>query len=244
MDLSLLVNHRDGCEVRETDPVDTSSADPPTEPIRVAIVDDHAIARYGIEHILTGQPGFEIVCSAESLAEFERAEAQSDVVMLDLLLGDGRLKPDRIAHLAARYPVLMLSANAGYRDIVAAVGAGASGYLTKSASDEDYVEAIRTVAVGDFFLSPQLADAIAAYVRKCPGGSPVLSPREQETLSCIARGLTIKQTARQMAVAQHTVDAFIKRIRGKIGPGTMVHIVLEAIRLGEIDPDTPPSGEN
>jgi DNA-binding NarL/FixJ family response regulator len=243
VDLSLVVNRRNGSKARDMDPTVTPAANSPADTIRVAIVDDHAIARYGVEHVLGRQPGFEIVCSVDSLDGFEHAQVQPDVVVLDLLLSDGRLKPDRIAGLAARYPVLMLSAKGEYRDIVAAVGAGASGYLTKGAPDEDYIDAVRTVAAGDFFLSPQLADAITAHVRKYPDGSPVLSPREQETLYYVAQGLTLGQAARRMAVAQNTVEAYVKRIRGKIGPGTLVHLVLKAIQLREIDPETPPSGE-
>jgi DNA-binding NarL/FixJ family response regulator len=231
-------HRRDGSENEEIDRVDTLPAHPPSETIRVAIVDDQPVARRGVEHILTRQPGFEIACSAESLAEFENAPGQPDVMILDLLLGEGRVHPDRIARLAARYLVLMISAWAEPRDIVAAVGAGASGYLTKNAPDEEYIEAVRTVAAGDLFLSSQLADAIAVYASKDPDGSPVLSPREQETLRYIAQGLSLKQVARQMAVSLHTVEENVKRIRAKIGPGTLVRLVVDAIKAGLIDLET------
>ena len=205
-------------------------------PIKVAIVDDHAIARYGIEQILARQPGFAVVCSVGSLAELELDAVRPDIVVLDLMLGESRVAPGQVKELCARYRVLMLSANARYRDIINAEQAGAS-YLAKAAADEDYIDAIRVVAAGGRYLSRQLADVIAAVDARYPGGIPALSSRERDILNCIAQGLTYRKTANELGISENTVPDYIKRIHDKIGPGTMAHTMLTAIILGEIDPE-------
>jgi DNA-binding NarL/FixJ family response regulator len=208
--------------------------------IRVAILDDHPVARWGVEHILERQPGVEVVCSAGSLAELERAAAAPDVVIVDLYLEGGRPSLQTVEALAARCRVLVMSASGRRADVLAALRAGADGYLTKLASDEAFLAGVERVAAGELFLSSQLADMLHADLgAAAAGGGPRLAPREEETLRYVAHGFTHAQTATRMGVSQATVETYIKRIRHKLGLGNKADLTRKAIELGQADAPDP-----
>jgi two-component system, NarL family, nitrate/nitrite response regulator NarL len=220
--------------------------------IRLGIVDDHPIARYGVERIFASSARVTVVGSAGSLRELRqlvepgqpglpgepgqpgepgRPAAAPDVILLDLYLdGPAGRTVAAIGELAARCPVLVMSASARQADVLAAIGAGAAGYLVKQATGDAFTEAVTTVAAGGFYLSPQLADIIDA------GPPPTLAPREAEALRLIAQGFTQAQTAARMRVSPATVDTYVKRIRHKLGPGNKADLTRRAIELGQLDP--------
>jgi DNA-binding NarL/FixJ family response regulator len=202
--------------------------------VRVAIVDDHPIARYGVERIF-GSPGdVSVICSVSSLAELASSAAEPDVIILDLYLdGPTRLTTASIAAMSRRCPVLVMSASGLQADVLAAIRAGAAGYLVKQAADDAFREAVATVAAGGFYLSPQLADLIDADQRL--GETPAaLAPREEETLRYIAQGFTQAQAAARMGVSPGTVDTYVKRIRAKLGVGNKADLTRTAIELGQL----------
>lgn len=214
-----------------------SGADSVPPKTRIAIVDDHPIARYGLQLILGQGRQVEVVCSAGSLGQLEAAGVEFDVVILDLDLEDGRLAPAAIAALAARRPVLIISASARPEDALVAISAGASGYVTRSASGDAFLEAVQTVMAGGLYLPAQLADLIRVAA-DCPEPTTAqlaLSPREIETLHHIAQGLTQAQAAQRMGVSPNTIDAYIKRIRRKIGPGNKADLTRRALQLGHLN---------
>ena len=129
--------------------------------------------------------------------------------------------------------MLIVSASRAPADVLAAMQAGASGYLTKQAGEEAYATAIRSVAAGTFYLSAQLADLIqAATLGQAPARpQETLSPREQEALGYIARGFTHQQTATRMGVSKATVDTYIARIRTKLQLGNKAELALAALRF-------------
>ncbi|HLH82652.1 MAG TPA: response regulator transcription factor [Trebonia sp.] len=208
----------------------------PEPPIRIAIVDDHPVARYGMERIFDARvgpdgPELDVVCAVASLDELHARESAPDVVILDLYLDHGRLTADQIAEVTRRCPALVVSASARQLDVFAAIKAGASGYLVKSAEAETFSEAVRTVAAGGFYVSSQLADLIDTSA----AGEPIsLAPREREALSLIAQGFTQAQAATRMGVSPATIDTYIKRIRRKLGPGNKADLTRRAIELGEV----------
>jgi len=199
--------------------------------LRVAIVDDHPVARYGLAAILSAVEDMEIAATVAGCAELPLDEAgavAADLVIVDLYLSGGTPALDDITRLSARRPVLVVSASRAPADVLAAMQAGASGYLTKHAAREAYLTAIRSVASGGFYLSAQLADLLHAAT-----GTPKqteLSPREQEALAYIARGFTHQQTATRMGVSKATVDTYIARIRTKLGLGNKAELTLAALR--------------
>jgi len=120
--------------------------------------------------------------------------------------------------------------------VLSAIRAGASGYLIKSAEISAFVEAIRTIAAGDFYISSQLADLLDSGPANGPGAPPIsLAPREREALSLIAQGFTQAQAATRMGVSPATIDTYVKRIRRKLGPGNKADLTRRAIELGEVD---------
>jgi DNA-binding NarL/FixJ family response regulator len=203
--------------------------------IRVAIVDDHPIARCGMERIFDSSPGLEVVCAMASLAELE-ARAVPDVAILDMYLDRGRLSVTEIMSVAQTCPVLVVSASARHQDVLAAIRAGASGYLIKTSAVEAFAEAVRTVAAGGFYVSSQLADLIDTSAADGAEGAPIsLAPRERQALSLIAQGFTQSQAARRMDISPATIDTYLKRIRRKLGAGNKAELTRRAIELGEVE---------
>lgn len=208
----------------------------PGAPIRVAIVDDHPVARCGMEHIFDAEPELRVVgtvaCLAELQAGLQSGDIAPDVVILDLYLDNGRLSSGQIAEVTRCCPVLVVSVSARRQDVLAAIRAGASGYLVKTAAVDAFAAAVRTVISGGFYVSSQLADLIDASTAADP---TALAPRERQALSLIAQGFTQAQTAVRMGVSPATIDTYIKRIRRKLGPGNKAELTRRAIELGELD---------
>ncbi len=208
----------------------------PAPTIRVAIVDDHPVARFGMQRIFDSEPELEVVAAVASLGEFSALPSAPDVLILDLYLDHGRLTAAQIAAVIRPCPALVVSASARQHDVLAAIGAGASGYLVKTAPVEAFTEAVRTVVAGGFYISSQLADLIDTSAGDAEGSQPIgLAPRERETLSLIAQGFTQAQAASRMGVSPATIDTYIKRIRRKLGPGNKADLTRRAIALGEVD---------
>jgi DNA-binding NarL/FixJ family response regulator len=203
--------------------------------LRVAIVDDHPVVRHGIASILAGVDDIVVgaaVSSPDELPRTASGDLETDVILFDLYQPDGRPAFAAIRELSTQCPVLIISVSGDPAEVVAAMQAGASGYLTKHASEEAYASAIRSVAAGTFYFSAHLADLIQAATVECPTPYPqkALSQREQQTLEYIARGLTHQQAATRMGVSKTTVDTYIARIRTKLHLGNKAELALAALR--------------
>jgi two-component system, NarL family, nitrate/nitrite response regulator NarL len=203
--------------------------------MRVAAVDDHPVARYGLAAILSEAPDTQVVAVVADPAELPRdasGAVTADVVIVDLYLTDTAPALDVIAELSASVPVLVVSASQEPADVLAAMQAGASGYLTKRAPQTHYLSALRTVHGGGFHLSAQLADLIQAATQGIgqATGRAELSPRERQVLAYIARGFTHQQAATRMGVSTATVNTYVVRIRAKLGLGNKAELALAALR--------------
>jgi DNA-binding NarL/FixJ family response regulator len=206
--------------------------------LRVAIVDDHPVARQGLTAILAAAEDLTVTCAVEDCTLLPRNEAgkvDADLVILDLYLANGEPALAAISELSDVVPVLVVSASRKPIDVLAAMQAGASGYVTKQTTEEGYLTAIRSIATGGFHLSAQLADLIqAATLSSHPTAAPAeherLSRREQEALGFVARGFTHQQTASRMGVSKSTVDTYITRIRGKLHLGNKAELTMAALR--------------
>jgi DNA-binding NarL/FixJ family response regulator len=207
----------------------------PADPIRVAVVDDHPIALAGVEQVLLPFPDLRVVALAASVAELvpslDAGRGDLDVLLLDLYLKDGPPAIAEVAQASRIVPVLVLSASRRGGDVLAAIRAGAAGYLTKHAAGDQFAQAIRTVAAGGFFVSPELADMIRTEPHAPPSPAPSLSARERETLTWIALGYTHDQTARRMSVSKATVDTYVQRIRVKLSLGNKAQLTRAAIEV-------------
>jgi len=195
---------------------------------RVFIVDDHGLFRSGVRSELVDE--VEVVGEAEDVepAIEQIARLLPDVVLLDVHLpgGGGHLVVTAIkaAHPQVRF--LALSASDAPEDVIAVIRAGARGYVTKTISGADLVDAVRRVAVGDTVFSPRLAgfvlDAFAA-VGPEGGGRPSfdpeldqLTPREREVLRLIARGYTYREIARELYISVKTVESHVSSVLRKL----------------------------
>ena len=204
--------------------------------IQVAIVDDHPLARRGMAAILAEAGDITIAQSTPSpveLLETAQRGVVADVVLLDLYHGDDEPCLPILAELRTVAKVLVVSASARPADVLGAIRAGASGYVTKLADPSMLVSAVRTVAAGGFALSSQLADILQSELANPAPAGPAqspLSPREEQALTLIAKGFTHAQTATRMGVSKATVDTYVERIRAKLQVGNKADLTRAALR--------------
>jgi DNA-binding NarL/FixJ family response regulator len=208
--------------------------------ICVAIVDDHPIARLGLASVLSEVDGFSVVAAVDGPNSLrEQLTTTPDVLLLDLY-HDGRPCVDDVLSLSSTMRVLVMSVSDAPQDVLGAIRAGARGYITKRAQPDQFATAVETVAEGGFWLSPNLADIPRTQlVALSPGQLPTtsnvrLSPREEQALDLIARGLTHAQAATRMGVSKTTVDTYVERIRAKLHIGNKADLTRAALlRLKE-----------
>lgn len=209
-----------------------------SELIQVAIVDDHPVARRGLQSILAEAGDIQVSAAVATPAELSLAglgEVRPDVIMLDLYLDGDEPCLDVIPTLRQDHKVLVVSASGRPADVLGALRAGACGYVTKLADPLMLVAAVHTVASGGFALSSQLADILRGELARVPAaagaapGTPALSRREEEALELIARGLTHAQAASRMGVSRATVDTYVERIRAKLHVGNKAELSRAAI---------------
>ncbi|MBT0567494.1 response regulator transcription factor [Williamsia sp. CHRR-6] len=210
--------------------------------IRVMVVDDHPMWRDGVARDLTDE-GFEVVATAESVrAVTARVGAVSpDVVLMDMQLPDGT-GVDATAAVAQASPssrVLVLSASAERDDVLAAVKAGASGYLVKSASREELVAAVRATADGQAVFTPGLAGLVLGEFRRIAtdgGGDdpelPALTTRETEVLRLVAKGLSARQIGTRLTLSHRTVENHVQSTLRKLQLANRVELTRYAIEHG------------
>ncbi|MBU1879717.1 MAG: response regulator transcription factor [Chloroflexi bacterium] len=204
--------------------------------IRVLIADDHAVVRRGLKQIL--QDTHEMVVAGEALngqevLEKVRAEAW-DVVVLDIAMpGRGGLDIlKELKHERPQLPVLVLSMYAEDQFAVRVLKAGASGYLTKDSAPDELVKAVRKVVNGGKYVSPFLAEKLAAEINTDSSRLPheTLSDREFQVLRLIATGKAVKEIAAELALSTKTISTYRARILHKMNLTTTAELIHYAMR--------------
>ncbi|MDL5201085.1 response regulator transcription factor [Streptomyces sp. ALI-76-A] len=216
-------------------------------PIRVMVVDDHPMWRDAVARDLD-QAGFDVVATAgDGEQAVRRAKAAApDVLVLDLNLpakpGVQVCKELVAANPALR--VLVLSASGEHADVLEAVKSGATGYLLKSASTEELLDAVRRTAVGDPVFTPGLAGLVLGEYRRLASEpapattdtdrpkAPQLTERETEVLRLVAKGLSYKQIAERLVISHRTVQNHVQNTLGKLQLHNRVELVRYAIERG------------
>ncbi|MFC7303106.1 response regulator [Streptomyces monticola] len=191
----------------------------PEAPIRLLLADDHPVVRAGLRAVLDTEADFRVVAEAASaeLAVELAATEDLDVVLMDLQFGPGRMHgAEATAAIAAREGaprVLVLTTYDTDADILAAVEAGAAGYLLKDAPPEELAAAVRTAAAGQSALAPAIAHRLMDRMR-APGEA--LSRRELEVLRLVADGLSNQQISKQLFLSQATVKSHLVHVFAKL----------------------------
>jgi DNA-binding NarL/FixJ family response regulator len=193
---------------------------------RVFLVDDHALFRSGVRNELEGK--VDIVGDADDIAPAVAGITATgpDVVLLDVHLpsGGGQEVLAEVARTAPQVRFLALSASDAPEDVIAVIRAGARGYVTKTISAPDLVDAIRRVAGGDAVFSPRLAGFVLDAFASMPGAAPPvvdpeleqLTSREREVLRLIARGYTYREVGRELFISVKTVESHVSSVLRKL----------------------------
>lgn len=215
-----------------------------SEPIRVLIVDDHAIVREGIRRVLDGDPGFDVVAEASSAADALEAVAETrpDVVLLDLGLGDvGGLEALRLLRESDAQPrVLVLSMHDDAEYVRRAVEAGVDGYLLKDEAEPAMLRtAVRTVCGGSSYFSATAAATLAAALRPAPERADIeadplapLTDRELEILRLVATGRSNKEMAARLGISRRTVETHRENLMRKLEIRSVAGLTRLALEQG------------
>lgn len=209
--------------------------------INVMVVDDHPIVRSGIVGLLETEPDFDVVGEAVSgeQALALAAEVNPDVVLMDLRMpGIGGVEATR--QLTARNTGLRVLIFTTYEDddqILAAIEAGANGYLVKAAPAEELAAGIRAVAAGQTVLAPTIAAQLVKRATGNAGASravsdrPTLTPREAEILHLVADGLSNPSIATHLTIGESTVKTHLLHVFEKLGVSDRTRAVTRAMEL-------------
>ncbi|GAB2879578.1 response regulator [Nocardioides pacificus] len=210
--------------------------------IRVMVVDDHPMWRDAVERDLLAA-GLDVVAVAanghEAIARFPAA--RPGVVVLDLQIPgpNGVEVTGEILRHDPSARVLILSASGEQADVLAAVKAGATGYLVKSASREELLDAVRRVAAGDTVFTPGLAGLVLGEFRRLADGpadpdpnAPQLTERETEVLKMVAKGMSYKQIADRLVLSHRTVQNHVQNTLRKLQMHNRVELTRWAIEQG------------
>lgn len=213
-----------------------------SEPIRLLVADDHPLLREGLVAVLSTQHDFEVVGEAGSGAEAVQkvAQLQPDVVLLDLEMPemDGVEALKRMQEHNPNVRVIIFTAFDADDRILAAVQAGAQGYILKGAPRDQVFDAIRIVHAGDSLLQPVIASKLLRQMSQNTepqDESSSITPREMEVLGLLAQGLQNKEIAGQLGITERTVKFHVGSILGRLNAGNRTEAVAIAVQRGLIE---------
>jgi DNA-binding NarL/FixJ family response regulator len=212
-------------------------------PFDVLLVDDHKIMRDGIKAILGRDADFRVVGEAETgtdAVQFVK-RLRPDLVLLDIGL-PGLNGVETTAEILRHQPdckIVILSMYDDENSVVGAIRSGARAFILKKASDTDLLDAMRTVARGGAYLSPQVSDRLLTRIQKgdlearqSPSALEVLSPRELQVLRMVAEGKTSKEIAVMLDLREQTVRSYRKTMMKKLGVNNVAGLTQLALSTG------------
>jgi DNA-binding NarL/FixJ family response regulator len=214
-------------------------------PVRVFLLDDHEIVRQGVRSLLESQPDFEVIGEASTAAEaLARIPAEHpDVAVLDVRLpdGDGVTVCREIKAKLPEVQCLMLTSFADDEALFDAIMAGAAGYVLKQLKGSDIVDAVRRVAAGQSLLDADATRRVLDRLRHPPEEDErlaSLTPQERRILELITDGLTNRQIAAEMFLAEKTVKNYVSNLLAKLGMERRTQAAVYGARLHQERPRT------
>ncbi|WP_137874367.1 response regulator transcription factor [Rhodococcus sp. Q] len=225
-------------------------SDAATGPIRIAIVDDQQLVRAGFRMVIDSQPDMSVQVEASDgeQALRELARVPVDVVLMDVQMPnlDGIEATRRLTALEHSPKVVVLTTFDNDEYVVAAISAGASGFLLKDAQPEDLLAALRTVYRGDAVIAARSTRRLLQHVGPMLAGASTverpqlpddLTPREVEVLAAMAHGLSNTEIAQKLFVSEATVKTHVGRVLAKTGSRDRVQAVVFAYQTGLVQPE-------
>ncbi|SEL27225.1 two component transcriptional regulator, LuxR family [Roseateles sp. YR242] len=207
-----------------------------SEMIEVLVVDDHPLFRQGVVHSLTMDPGFRVVGETSS-GEQALALAQSllpNVVLLDISMPgwNGIVTAERIAMACPATAIVMLTSSEDKDKLLAALKAGARGYVLKGVSARELTQVLRAAVAGEVYVSPTIAAEMLVSLtqRKAPDPLQELTEREQTILSLIGQGKTNREIGDELHLAEKTIKHYVTNILQKLQVRSRVEAALVASR--------------
>lgn len=202
--------------------------------IVVGVIEDHPLYRAALGELFAETEGIEVNAVAESVTQFAaHRRVATGVVVLDLNLPGVRDAAAVMRVVELGHQVLVLSAQAGETEVLAAMAAGARGYLAKNSESAEIIRAVREIAAGNSYVSPALAMFVLNAARERHAGPVIeLSIREREVLSLVADGERDQDIARHLAISVRTVRSYLDRIRDKTGQRRRSELTRYAIERG------------
>lgn len=219
--------------------------EPTQKPIRVLIVDDHAVVRRGIRAYLEVLDDLEVAAEAangedalDKLRLMAAYRELPDVVLLDLLMPkiDGVATTTKIAGLYPDVRVVILTSFGEMERVHAALEAGASGYLLKDADPTEVVAAIRAAARGDVFLHPAIARKLTQEMISPSTGLNALTGRERDVLILVAKGHSNQEIADEFVISERTARTHVSNVLRKLQLTSRTQAALVAVRQGLVPP--------
>lgn len=215
------------------------------ENIRILIVDDHPVVRYGLRGMLNLKPGLEVVGEAEDGIEavLQAHALKPDVILLDLIMpqADGLSVIKELKQKAPQSHILVLTSLTKDEKLFAALEAGALGCMLKDSSPQELVRAIRDVYHGKLSLHPAVARKLLHKEAQPQGTQPTvdsLTEREIEVIKLTAKGLSNREIAEGLVISEQTVRGHITNILGKLQLSNRTQVVLYALRTGLVQIDS------
>ena len=208
--------------------------------VRVLVVDDHPMFAASLAQALESEPDLLVVAQATSIAEARGSLASTapDVVLLDHRLPDG----DGVGAIAGLHGIrpsariVVLTATASDRVLVAAMEAGAAGFIAKTQQLDDVIAGVRAAAQGESVVSAKLLTRLLPRLqRRSGGGRTELTEREREILDLLARGLPNADIAHELTLSVHTVRNHVANLSAKLGAHSKLEALSIAVREGLVD---------